>query len=71
MHDTTTRLSAGETLAELMPDLHYGVLAELEECLSKLLDLLQSKVEEAMVGKIPIGRSDSPELTMFLPSTEK
>jgi hypothetical protein len=45
MSDAATRLSAGEPLADLMPDLHYGVMAEVEEFLSRLLDRLQSTID--------------------------
>jgi hypothetical protein len=32
MADAARRISAGETFAEIKSDLHYGVLAEVEEC---------------------------------------
>ncbi len=68
MSDTVRRLSAGGTFAELMPDLHYGVLAELEECLSKLLNQLQETVEANMNN--PIESSNSPEPTNVQPPTQ-
>jgi hypothetical protein len=68
--DTIARLSESESLSELLPDLHYGVIAEVEECLGKILTLLQSEIEETMNRKNPIGSSNSPQPTLFLPSTK-
>lgn len=65
LSDVAARLSAGETLAEMMPDLHYGVLAELEECLGILLAQLQQTIGGPMNN--PIGNNNSPEPTIIMP----
>jgi hypothetical protein len=61
MLDFATRVSAGETLAELISDLHYGVMAELEECLRIILSQIQSRIEENVNN--PIGNNNSSEPT--------
>lgn len=48
-----------------MPDLHYGVMAELEERLNMILTRLQHSMEECMNN--PIGNNNSPEPTKFQP----
>jgi len=68
MSDADTRLSAGEPLADLMPDLYYGVMAEVEEFLVRLLHQLQSTVEENMNN--PIGLNNSPQPTTFRSPTK-
>jgi hypothetical protein len=64
LSDFATRLSAGETLAELMPDLLYGILAELEEVLDQLLTHLL--MQEVKMNNV-IGRNNSPEPANLLP----
>lgn len=66
LSDFAARLLAGEPLSELMPDLHYGILAELEECLRLILAQLQSKMEVIMNN--PIGNNNNSEPTTTCPS---
>jgi len=65
MSDIAARLSAGETLAERMHDLHYGVMAELEEGLRVILAQIQSTQEINMNNQI--GYNINPEPTTILP----
>jgi len=66
LSDIVVRFSAGETLAAMMSDLHYGILAELEECLDKVLNLVQLTVEETMDNSQQIIPDSSPEpMTSF------
>lgn len=67
LKDLQDRLSAGDSLADLMHDMHYGVLAEVEECLDRLLGLIQLKMEKTMVNTITVGRNTSPEPPKSLP----
>ncbi len=68
MSDAAARLSAGEAFADLMPDLHYGVMAEVEEFLVRLLHQLQSTVEADMNN--PIGLNNSPQPTTIASPTK-
>jgi hypothetical protein len=64
MSDLATRISAGETFAELLPDFHYGLLAELEECLYRILAKAQLITEDTMNSQI--GNNNSSEPTKIL-----
>jgi len=70
MSDFATRISAGETFAELLPDLHYGVLAELEEFLSRILAQLLLTTEDAMNGQIGNNNSSEPTTILSLRNRE-
>ena len=59
-------ISTQETLVEMMPDLHYGILAELEECLDKVLNLVQSTVQEGTMNE-QIRPNSNPEPMTSLP----
>jgi len=66
LSDIRERLSAGETLVEMMSDLHSGILAELEEYLDKVLNLVQLTVEGTMSNSQQIRPDSSPEpMTSF------
>lgn len=61
MSDIALRFLAGDTLAELLPDLYYGVQAEVEEFLSVLLETIRLAMEVNMPSRDTIGPSNSPE----------
>ena len=66
LSDIRGRLSAGDTLVEMMSDLHSGILAELEEYLDKVLNLVQLTVEGTMSNSQQIRPDSSPEpMTSF------
>ncbi len=65
--DVERRLSAGETLTDLMPELHYGVMVELEVLLGELLNRLQTTIEVSMIEESQGGLNSSPQPTTFLP----
>lgn len=52
---------AGEHLASLLPDLYYGVLAEIEEFLRALVEMIRLAMEVNMPSRNTVGLSDSPE----------
>lgn len=52
---------AGETPANLLSDLHYGVLAEVEEFLRELGEVIRLAMEVNMPSRNTIGPSNSPE----------
>ena len=76
MQDLCDRLSADESLSVLMHDMHYGVAAEAEEFIAKLLSQIQSQMEKMMeisskdvtvtCSKI-VGCSTSPEPSKTIP----
>jgi hypothetical protein len=68
MSDFAVRLSSGEDLGQLFADLHYGLLAELDEVARRLLVDLCSAMEVAMNNQI--GRSNSPQPTTMMPPTQ-
>ena len=59
--DIESRIAAGETPAELLPDLYYGVLAELEEALDRVLALVQSTMEGNNMNQNPVGLINGSE----------
>jgi hypothetical protein len=67
MWDLAQRLSAGESLEELTPDLHYGLLAEVDEFARELLARLQSTLEVDMSHESN-RLSNSPEPATIHPS---
>src|SRR5437868_14485929 len=48
--DLARRLSAGETLSEMMSELHYGIMAEVEGFARELLNTLQTTIGETMIN---------------------
>ena len=68
LSDIAERLSAGETFAEMMSDLHYAVLAEIEEYLDGVLSLIQVTFEEVSVNNSQEMRpNNNPEPMLLLP----
>lgn len=65
--DFAARLSSGEDLDQLFTDLHYGLLAEVDEVINWLRVQLHSTMEVAMNNQI--GRSNSPQPTSNVPPT--
>ncbi|HEX5736848.1 MAG TPA: hypothetical protein VF131_28720 [Blastocatellia bacterium] len=61
--DVARRLSAGEISAELMPELRYGVIAEVEEFVTELLNRIQTTMETNMINTVQNGLSSNPQPT--------
>lgn len=66
MADLSHRLSAGGSIEELMADLYYGVMVEIEVFATTLVDRLQRLAEGTMSQ--PIGLNNSPEPATIRPS---
>ena len=66
MADLSHRISTGFSIEELMSDLHYGVMVEIEMFATILIDRLQRLLEGAMSQSI--GPNNSPEPATIRPS---
>lgn len=66
MADLSHRLSAGGSIEELIADLYYGVMVEIEAFARTLFDRLQRLLEGAMSQSI--GLNNSPEPATIRPS---
>ena len=66
MADLSHRISTGFSIEELMSDLHYGVMVEIEMFATTLIDRLQRLLEGAMSQSI--GPNNSPEPATIRPS---
>jgi hypothetical protein len=65
--DIAERIAAGESLADLWPDLYYAILAEVEAFLRKLFELIRIAMEANMPSSDTIRPSNSPESLNILP----
>ena len=68
MRDLAERFEDGEAADDLVEDLHYGLMAEVEEFVSELLARLQSACEGDMSYTCTNRLSNSPEPATLRPS---
>lgn len=71
MSDLAQRLLAGESLEQLLPDLHYSLLAEVEEFAGELLARVQAVLEVEMSHIEATRLSNSPEPATVSPSSSE